>query len=798
MTEDDAHPGAADPHRVDLDLLPLPVIELTPDAHALQVNAAYLRYTGVDGERVHGTGWFASLSPDRRSALFAALAGQADFTLDLRLLRADGVKSWAECVARWVPERGSFLCTLSDTTEASLAVQAAQAEGQRFRLLADNVPALIAYYQRSDFTCVYANSQYARTFNHDAQSIVGLTFAQVIGEEAARLIQPHVDVMLSERRTVSYVRHLEDRGRWMEVSLLPHQIGNGTVVGCFVLISDITRHRQSEIAARESEERLSKFMDASLEGIAFHRNGIITDVNGPMAAMIGSTPERLRGRFVLDFVAPEHLPRARLHMADGTPEPYEGALIDASGQRVAVEFIVRRVQRAGEELNLVVVRDVGDRVAARARIHQLAMHDGLTGLANRSAFMAELDAALARQRGTGRGLAILFADLDHFKRVNDAFGHLAGDVLLRALAQRMREQLPDEATAGRFGGDEFIALLPGADARAARASAERLRAALSAPVEHQGRSLSVTPTFGVALYPDHATDVGSLLRCADIAVRAGKVAGRDSIAFYEPRMGVALGVEMRLETQLERALMRGEFELMWQPRLRVVDGRLTALQALVRWNHPQQGRMTPAAFAGAAESRHLLQPLAAWALRHALRQQRRWALDGLCDVPMALDLGALHPHGVALCATVGQVLAEEPAAATALLIELDERSLRDDGVAARVWLDRLQALGARVMIDEFGATGVALSQLREQPLAGLKIDPALVGALPDDAGAAAVTRAIVTLAHGLGLTVCAAGVASGEQQRWLAEIGCDELQGSWAEAPMTAAGMVDWLTHRPR
>jgi len=794
--------GGSGPSRTDLELLPVPAIELTPDAHAMRANQAFARLTGIDGERLAGAGWFASLSPDRRPALFAALARREDFTLELRMLRADGVKAWIQLMARWLAPSQSYLCLLQDTTASVLAAQELQAEAQRFRLLADNVPALIAYYQRSDFTCVYANRQYAETFGRDPRSIVGLTFAQVIGEDAARLIQPQVDTMIEQRRTVSYVRELpgvEGGQRWVEVSLLPHQIGDGPVVGCFVLINDITRHRKAEIAARESEERLAKFMEASVEGIAFHKDGTVTDVNAPMAALVGLTPEQIRGRHVLEFIAPEHLPRVRKGLAEGNETPYEAAIVDTQGQSIAVEFIVRRTSHGGEELRLVVVRDVRDRMQARERIRQLAMQDSLTGLCNRGAFMEALNAALAEAGRGERSLALWFIDLDHFKRINDAYGHMAGDALLRAAAATIAAAMPSRAVAGRFGGDEFVIMLADArDSQRLRALAERLRSAMSAPIDFDGRSISCTPTIGIALYPEHAADADQLLRHADAALHAGKRAGRDNIVVYQPGMGAAVAAGVQLEGELAQALSRGEFELLYQPRLQAADGRLAAMQVLVRWNHSRRGRMAPAEFAGAAEHRHLLQPLASWALRQALAQHRRWLADGLCAAPMALDLGALHPHGMALVATVAHVLAAEPVSPGALLLELDEQILRDDGGAARSWLERLRTLGAGVMIDEFGAGGVSLSELRRLPLAGIKIDPTLVGALPDDAAAVAVVGSIIGLAHGLGMRVCASGVESGEQQRWLALAGCDQLQGAWAQAPMGAAEAGEWLLARRR
>lgn len=537
------------------DVLPLPAIELNSDAQALQANGAMSALTGLSPQALLGTGWFAALSPDRRAALFGALAAQQDFALEIRLLRHDGVKAWVDLSARWLPQSGSFLCLLQDRTTLQQAVQDAQALAARFNLLADNVPVLIAYYDSDTFRCVYANRQYALTFGLDTESVVGRTFAEIIGAEAAKEIQPRVDLMLRSRRTVSYVREMPARAagnaipgravgmRWIEVSLVPHLASDGVPIGSFVLISDITRHRQAEIAVRESEERMAKFMAASVEGIAFHQNGLITDVNAPMAALIGSPPEALLGRHVFDFIPPDQQSRVQQVMAQGAELAYETEVVDAQGRSIPVEFIVRTLLRGDEKLRMTVVRDIRDRHAAQARIRQLALHDTLTGLFNRGAFVERLEAALAHPpvdaSSGASGLALLFIDLDRFKQINDTLGHLAGDELLRTVGERIAQALPEGGAGGRFGGDEFVLLLPGiGDAAPVEAFAQRLRIALAEPVPFEAQRLAVTPTIGVALTlaAEETIDADTLLRRADTALYVGKAAGRDAVVFYRPEM----------------------------------------------------------------------------------------------------------------------------------------------------------------------------------------------------------------------------------------------------------------------
>ena len=770
------------------DVLPLPAIELSSDAQALQVNGAMCALSGLGAEALLGTGWFAVLSPDRRAALFDALAAQADFELEIRLLRHDRVKAWVDMSARWLPQSGSFLCLLQDRTPLQQAVQDAQATASRFSLLADNVPVLIAYYESAGFTCVYANRQYAATFGLQPEAVVGRTFAQVIGETAAAEIQPHVDMMLRLRRTVSYVRALPaaaGRTRWLEVSLVPHLGSDGHPFGAFVLINDITRHREAEAAVRESEERMAKFMHASVEGIVFHRDGLITDLNAPMAALVGGTREQLLGRQVMDFVAPAQQARVQQVMAQGAELSYETEIVDLVGRPIPVEFIVRTLVRGGEKLRMTIVRDIRDHQAAQARIRQLAHHDTLTGLHNRGAFVERLETELAHPSAPGIA-ALLFMDIDHFKRINDTLGHLAGDALLRAIGARIADLLPPQGAAGRFGGDEFVLLLPGLpDREAACALAQRLRSAVQAPVPFHGRPLVVTPTIGIALFPEHGRDADSLLRHADAALYAGKAAGRNAVTVFEPAMGEAIDAEVQLETELAGALRRGEFALAeesWACCETEVAARRPGLQAVqamqVAWHHPRHGVIDAGVLAGAPP--RLLQQVAEWALREAtLRRAATSPGTGL-----VFDSAGLHLAAPALLALASSLPADE-AVSGPLWFTLAERQAADDPALPRV-LAQLQQRGIGVLLSDFGAGGLGLARLRELPLAGWCLDRTLVNALPGDAAAGAIVQAQITLAHGLGRLVAARSVAHEAQRAWLAAAGCHWLGGARA-LPLPAA-----------
>ena len=594
----------------------------------------------------------------------------------------------------------------------ALAQASATAQARLFRLLADNVPALIAYYSANDFRCRFANTQYAHTFGRDEASILGCSLQEVIGVEAAREIQPHVDRMLAQRTPVFYEREIKVAGaaaRWVEVHLLPHLHESGSevdgaeplagdAIGAFVLISDITRHRLAEHALRESEERLAKFMQASAEGIVFHKDGFITDANPPLCELTGYPLEELLGRKTLEFIAPEHIARVAAVIASGQETSYESVLIDKHGQRIAVEFIVRTMLRNGERMRMTIVRDMRDRHSALARIHHLAHHDALTGLPNRASFMEHLTHSMRAADETGSKLALLFIDLDHFKRINDSLGHLVGDTLLRTVAQRFTASLRATDVVSRFGGDEFMVLLPGlpgSDAHAGDAEevAQKLLATIGAPLDAEGRPLSVTPSIGIALYPGDAATPEELVRHADAAMYLAKSRGRANYQFFDAGAVGSAYAELVLEGQLAQALERGEFELYFQPQVGARDGALTGAEALLRWHHPQRGLLGADAFIGVAEQRQLMLPIGQWVIGQAVRCAGRWRQLGLKLATVAANLSSVQFQSAGFLDVIEQLLPTAGLQPGMLELELTERMLMDDLPKVRERLGRLQALG---------------------------------------------------------------------------------------------------------
>ncbi|MEV6493107.1 EAL domain-containing protein, partial [Actinoplanes sp. NPDC051633] len=427
------------------------------------------------------------------------------------------------------------------------------------------------------------------------------------------------------------------------------------------------------------------------------------------------------------------------------------------------------------------------RHAARHR-HE-ALHDALTGMPNRAAFRAHAETALEASGRSGSGGAIVLGDLDRFKEVNDTLGHHAGDELLRVVAQRLAGAVRTGDTVARLGGDEFGLVLPGADADEVVELLTGVRDAVTEDMMLDGVPLSIEASFGVALYPAHGTDVEELLQHADAAMYRGK-RGTSGIVIYSGQPADHSTAWLTVQAELRHAVERDELELLYRPKVRLSDGAVTGVQALVRWQHPQRGPLPPSEFLPAAEHSGLIEPLTAWILRRALADQAAWAAAGH-PWPVSVTISARNLEAPDFPRLVADLIAGTGAAPDRLTLEIMGTAVA--GQAATDAVRTLAAHGIGVAVGDLGID-CGFPHLRDLPMSEIKIDRTVVRGMPHDRLDQAIVRSVIELGHGIGVRVTADGVETPRVRRWLAEAGCDNAHGDLFSNPVPWPNILDHYT----
>ncbi|OJF99107.1 histidine kinase [Rhizobium sp. 58] len=427
-----------------------------------------------------------------------------------------------------------------------------------------------------------------------------------------------------------------------------------------------------------------------------------------------------------------------------------------------------------------------ERQQAEERIHFMAHHDALTGLPNRLMFDAKVAAALQQAQGSGRWVALAFLDLDNFKLVNDSLGHHAGDEMLRIVADRMRACVRKSDMIVRVGGDEFIIMLNGlpTERDLVLSRFEKIRSAIAAPMMLSGRSLQVSCSMGVVCYPDHGDTAIDLVANADSAMYRAKEIGRNNLQLFNVEMAAKAHEKLLHQEELRDAIARQEFVLHYQPQVNLHTGRVFAAEALVRWQHPERGLVTPADFIPLAEETGLIVAIGDWVLNAACRQNKAWQDAGLPPIIVGVNVSARQFSEGDCVSRVAAALRDSGLEACYLELELTESLIMQDVPAAIATMHELEALGVQLAIDDFGTGYSSLSALKSFPVSRLKIDRSFVQDLPGDEDDRAITGAIISLAQKLNLRVIAEGVETQAQVDFLRAAGCTEIQGYFFSKPL--------------
>lgn len=528
--------------------------------------------------------------------------------------------------------------------------------------------------------------------------------------------------------------------------------------------------------------------------------GIILMTNPATEVLTGYTSQELVGQNVEIFL-PEHL-RARhgRSMRDYFSEPHSRAmgqmdlkLVRKDGSEVPIDISLGHWEDEGVRHAIAYIRDLTERKRFEESLRHQATHDELTGLPNRWFFRLQLNQALARATRSGARVAVLFLDLDNFKNVNDSFGHLVGDALLVQAGSRVRSVLSDHDTLARMGGDEFAVFLTDVgDVDEAVSIAVQLLVSLQKAYRLQDQDVYSGGSLGLAFFPDDARDSDALLRFADIAMYQAKQAGRGTYACYSQEMDRRARDDMQLHARLKEALEQGALQLHYQPQVDVVSGAIVGAEALLRWHDPVLGQVSPARFIPVAEATGLILPLSEWVLQTACAQIAAWAQAG-APLRVAVNFSAQQFRQRDLAEQVRGALERAGTHAEWLVVEITESVAMTQPEQAQQQLNALVALGCQVALDDFGTGYSSLAYLKTLPVHKLKIDKRFMDGIPGDANDVAISRAIIALAHSLGMTLVAEGVESDAQLAFLRQYGCEAYQGWLFAKAMEADALTELM-----
>ena len=467
--------------------------------------------------------------------------------------------------------------------------------------------------------------------------------------------------------------------------------------------------------------------------------------------------------------------------------------VQGRGERY-LESEVSAIRDASGEVEQMVImsRDITDRKEMEAYILHQSFHDALTGLPNRMLLQDRMRQATARREHST--VAVLFIDLDRFKDINDTLGHAAGDRLLQEVAERLCRCVREGDTVARLSGDEFVVLLTGLyKEQDAAVVADKIVRNVSAPCRIGGNELRVSPSIGIALFPNDGQNIDELLRNADTAMYHAKQEGRGRFSFFTSRMNELAAKRMSVGGALQRALAEDEFELHYQPKVNASSGEICGFEALIRWPQSDGEFISPSQFIPIAEETGRIEPIGKWALREAAMQVQRWQAEGVDCCPIAVNVSGSQFHQNGVANSFENVLREAGIPAGMLEAELTESAVMADPAKAIQTLNEMRALGVNIAIDDFGTGYSSLAYLKRFPLDKLKIDAAFVRDIGVDPEDASIVSTIITLAHSLNLVVIAEGVETAEQVKFLVEHGCDEMQGYYFSKPVSGEQALELL-----
>jgi diguanylate cyclase (GGDEF)-like protein/PAS domain S-box-containing protein len=732
---------------------------------------------------------------DRALAVFAEALDRPGATepFECRVRGADGSWRWMEIVGNNLADdplvRG-IVINGRDVTERRLAEDRLRQGEERFRSLLHHASELMLVWDAHG-VITYASPSTVRFARGeemvDATVDICATTADIHPDDAPLVIERVMQLMrcpgATDRFVARYRRH-DGVYRALEVTVT-NLLDDPEIGGVVSHSRDITEQQDAANELKTRAEWFRKLFQNGYDIIAVaDADARIRYVSPSVEHLMGFAPGDLIGAHGFDFVHDDDLPAIAAHFAavcatPGSHPPIEVRARRADGSWRWLEAVHTNLLDDPAVGGVVMnFRDVTERKQVEDQLAHQALHDALTALPNRVLLVDRLDQALVRARRSGTSVGVLFLDIDRFKLVNDTRGHADGDLLLAAVARRLRDAVRPSDTVARFGGDEFVVVYENIrNGDELTTVAGRLCDVLSQPFPIEGREVFVTVSIGAVIGKGRASSA-SLLRDADAAMYRGKEDGGGAVVAFDETIGLQAQRRYETEHALRLAVERDELDLVYQPIVTLDEGRIVGVEALLRWDHPTRGTVEPGDFVELAEETGLIVPIGAETLRRAGDQLRRWrAVPGMGDITMSVNVSGVQLRDSGFVETVTSVIADSGVNPSSLILEITESSLVDDTTSCLETLTSLTQLGVRLVVDDFGTRYSSLGYLNRMPLHGLKIDRLFVHRLGEHPRDAAIVSAILAMAGALDLAVVAEGVETVAQRTQLLELGCRLAQG---------------------
>lgn len=781
-------------------------------------NKSWLEFAGCLMDQCLEEGCLKNVHPEDQGRVQsdhkAAFEKRLPFQMEYRLRRHDG--QYRQILNTGRPLRsfdGKFWGYVSycfDITDRVRAEEDVRKQEAYLRSVFDNMPFLM-WLKDADGRFLFVNDAFAQSCQIGSpENVIGKTdldvWPKVIAE---RNLVDDRSVMNDRRQKFTEELMTDGAGsRWIETYKIPILDGAGKVIGTTGFARNITERKKAEEAIAHEKNLLRTLIDNLPDSIYFKdTDGRKILTNKADIDFIGADNEKMVLGKKDSEIYPGHLAEQyerddRQVIEQGLPVINREEMVEDNRgtKRWLLTSKIPLKKKDGEVIGLVGIgRDITDRKNLESKLLNLAHYDTLTALPNRTLFFERVNSALAQSRRLGNKCAILFIDLDHFKKVNDTLGHIIGDELLKDAALRLADCVRESDTLARLGGDEFVIFLNGMeDGQSAHRIAERIREKFNKPRIVSGNDLFITSSIGIAVFPDDGNDIGELLKNADTAMYAAKDTGRNAFCFFNAVMNQKAVTKMQIERGLREALQKNEFVLYYQPIVSVRDGRLRGFEALIRWFRTEGGLIFPSEFIPIAEETGLIVPIGEWVLKEACSFHKRLIEMGYLGLVISVNMSVAQLRRRNIVDLVRQILQETQLPPECLDIELTESILIESFDQALNMLQELRSLGVSISLDDFGTGYSSLSHLQHLPIVNLKVDRAFINKQDSRVDQGDLAASIVDLAHKLKLKVIAEGIEIDSQMGRLKDINCDYFQGFLLSRPMPADKTIEFLdTYRP-